>query len=110
MKAKNENGDMTWQWVEWFFWGLKKLARMTGHFCKCQLNGTPDPHNNGLGQFLVRGSRWVPKNLNGVKADEFVSLHLLQTHTEYGIRKAENFSTSQSSDGRQKLNKFNGQQ
>lgn len=82
-RRNQENGHVTWQWVG-------KMARMTGHFCQCQLNGTPDPRathttmasSNGFSSDFPLSSRlWTPQNLNGVKADEFVSPHHPSTHT-----------------------------
>lgn len=75
-----------------------KLGRMTGHFCKCQLNerhtrSSSAPNN---GQFLVcgrfsdfpLGCRSYPKNLKDVKVDdESFAVSPLPTHGHFHTRK-----------------------
>lgn len=80
---------------------VKWNTRSTSHTTMASSNGFSS-------DFPLSSRLWTPQNLNGVKADEFVSPHHPSTHTHtHGKRNSENFSKSQSSDARQKLNKFN---
>jgi len=114
-RRNQENGHVTWQWVG-------KMARMTGHFCQCQLNGTPDPRathttmasSNGFSSDFPLSSRLWTLDSPKLKWCQgwwvCIATPPIYTHTHthtHGKRNSENFSKSQSSDARQKLNKFN---